>query len=90
MTTQIFDPVIVLTTINAPHRRQLTAEELAHCLRDHEAAKAACGHMSVFFGEVRPGLQTAFADLFGIDRTQLVAAAKAFSAYSGENYPLAM
>jgi len=65
------------------------AEELAGCLRDHEAAKAATGHMSSFFGEVRPELQLAFADLFGISRAQLVAAAKAFSAYSGQSYPLA-
>ena len=36
---------LVLTTINAPHRRQLSAPELADCLLDHAAAKAASGHV---------------------------------------------
>ena len=87
--TKAFDPDLVLTTINAPHRRQLTAEELAHCLRDHDAAKAAPGHMSSFFGEVEPELQLEFAHLFNITDAALIAAAKAFALYSGESYPLA-
>jgi hypothetical protein len=45
--------------------------------------------MSSFFGEVKPELQLAFADLSGITHAQLTAAAKAFSSYSGELYPLA-
>jgi hypothetical protein len=89
MTSRASDPDVVLTTINAPHRRKLTAAELARCLQDHEAARAAPGHMSSFFGEIRPELQLAFADAFGIGRAQLVASAKAFSAYSGQAYPLA-
>jgi hypothetical protein len=89
MTMQVFDPIIVLTTINAPYAKQLTAQELVRCLQDRAAAQALPGHMSSFFGEVEPELQLAFADLFGISRSQLVAAAKAFSAYSGEQYPLA-
>jgi hypothetical protein len=42
-----------------------------------------------FFGEVQPALQQSFAAQFGISGTQLVAAAKAFAAYSGASYPLA-
>jgi hypothetical protein len=79
----------VLTTVNAPHSRQLDAQEVAYCLRDHEAAKAAAGHMSSFFGDVQPELQIAFAALFDITPSELAAAAKAFSDYSGEHYPLA-
>jgi hypothetical protein len=45
--------------------------------------------MSTFFGEVSPALQSAFASQSGISGPQLVAAAKAFAAYSGESYPLA-
>jgi hypothetical protein len=79
---------IVLTTINAPHARQLSAQELAACLRDEVAAKAVPGHMSAFFGEVDPTLQLDFARQFGISRSELAASAKAFAAYSGESYSL--
>jgi hypothetical protein len=80
---------LVLTTVNAPYSQLLDAQQLAHCLVDHEAAKAVPGHMSSFFGEVKPELQEAFAELFGIPHTQLSAAATAFANYSGESYPLA-
>jgi hypothetical protein len=89
MVIEMISPALVLTTVNAPHSKQLTAQELAHCLLDHAAAKAVPGHMSSFFGEVKPDLQLAFAALFGITPAQLAAAAKAFSSYSGASYPLA-
>jgi hypothetical protein len=85
----MISPALVLTTVNAPYSKQLSAQELVHCLLDHAAAKTVLGHMSSFFGDVKPELQFAFADLFGITHAQLVAAAKAFSSYSGEPYPLA-
>lgn len=56
---------------------------------DQAAVKAMPGHMSSFFGEVKPALQQAFAELYGISKLQLVSAAKAFAGYSGESYPLA-
>jgi hypothetical protein len=80
---------LVLTTVNAPYSKQLGAEELAYCLQNTAAAKAVPGHMSSFFGEVDPSLQQAFAESFGIPKAELVSAAKAFSAFSGESYPLA-
>jgi hypothetical protein len=80
---------LVLTTINAPYAKQLSAQELAFCLLDHEKAKAVPGHMSSFFGEVSLDLQMKFAECFNITQVQLAAAAKAFSSYSGEHYPLA-
>jgi hypothetical protein len=82
-------PDLILTTVNAPYRRQLSAQELAECLLDHAKAKAAPGHMSTFFGEVDPALQADFASQFGISQVQLAASAKTFAAYSGEFYPLA-
>ena len=82
-------PDLVLATVNAPYSQQLSAQELVHCLQDQEAAKAVPGHMSSFFGDVQPELQQEFADLFGVGHEQLVAAAKAFSNYSGASYPLA-
>ena len=83
------NPSLVLTTVNAPHSRQLAAPELAQCLLDPAAARTVPGHMSVFFGEVAPALQIEFALLFGIGKPQLVTAATTFAAYSGETYPLA-
>ena len=79
---------LVLSTVNAPHREQLDALTLAHCLLDEAAARTKPGHMSCFFGEVEPALQIEFAHLFNITDTQLVSAAKAFAKYSGESYPL--
>jgi len=79
----------VLTTVNAPYSKKLTAQELLYCLLDPEAAKNVPGHMSSFFGEVKPELQSEFAAQFNLDQAQLVAAAKAFSSYSGELYPIA-
>jgi hypothetical protein len=79
----------VLTTVNAPYSRRLTAPELAYCLTHPEAAKAAPGHMSVFFGEILPERQKAFASAFKISDAELAIAAKAFAEYSGESYPLA-
>jgi hypothetical protein len=56
----------------------------------HEAAaKAVPGHMSSFFGEVEPVLQVEFAHQFNVPQEALVAAVKAFAAYSGESYALA-
>jgi hypothetical protein len=80
---------LVLTTVNAPYSKQLDAQGLAFCILHAEAAKAAPGHMSSFFGEVSPKLQMEFASAFGITKQQLTAAAKAFAVYSGESYPLA-
>ena len=82
-------PASVLTTVNASYSRKLSAQELAYCLTHPEAAKAAPGHMLVFFGEIAPELQKAFAGAFHISDAELVSAAKAFAEYSGESYPLA-
>jgi hypothetical protein len=80
---------LVLATVNAPYREKLDAQGLAHCLLDQAAAKAMPGHMSTFFGEVKPALQVEFASQFNINHAELVSAAKAFAAYSGQSYPLA-
>jgi hypothetical protein len=82
-------PTLILTTVNAPHSKQIDAQELAYCLKNQAQAKAMAGHMSVFFGEVDPVLQVGFARLFEITEPELVAAAKAFAEYSGASYPLA-
>lgn len=80
---------LVLATVNAPHSKQLSAQELVYCLLDPVEAQALPGHMSAFFGEVKPHLQYGFAHQFNVTDQQLLAAAKAFAAYSGQSYPLA-
>jgi hypothetical protein len=86
----VMSPALVLTTVNAPYGKQLSAQELADCLLNQAKAEAMPGHMSSFFGEVDPALQVDFANQFGIALPKLAAAAKAFAAYSGESYPLAV
>lgn len=82
-------PALVLTTVNAPHSKKLDAQELVYCLWHPKAAEAVPGHMSSFFGDVKPELQLQFADLFNIPHAKLIEAATAFSNYSGASYPLA-
>ena len=82
-------PALVLATVNAPYGKQLDAHELVHCIVDHAAAKAVPGHMSSFFGEIKPEWQSGFAHFYNISDAQLVEAAKSFALYSGESYPLA-
>ena len=78
---------LVLATVNAPYTRQVSAQELANCLRDHDTAKAMAAHMSSFLGDVQPDLQVEFAKEFDVSRAQLAAAARAFAAYSGGSFP---
>ena len=80
--------ISVLETINAPHREYLQAPQLAACLKDIEKSKAWAGHMSSFFGDVTPELQRSFAVANGIDGKTLIAAARAFSAWSGQAYEI--
>jgi hypothetical protein len=82
-------PALVMATVNAPYSKKLSAQDLAYCLKDAQAAKAVPGHMSSFFGDVEPEFQYEFAALFDISGAQLVEAAAAFSKYSGASYPLA-
>jgi hypothetical protein len=89
MVTQMKSPTLVLTTVNAPYSKKLDAQELVHCLLDPSSAKVACGPMSSFFGDVKPELQIAFAEMYGVSHDQLVVAAKAFAEFSGQSYPLA-
>jgi hypothetical protein len=82
-------PALVLATVNAPHSKKLDAQGLVHCLLDYDAALTKPGHMSSFFGDVKPDLQIEFAGLFGIPPATVAEAAKAFATYSGQSYPLA-
>jgi hypothetical protein len=82
-------PAVVMTTVNACHSKHLEAQELVYCLLHPAAAKSLPGHMSSFFGDVKPDLQLWFAHAHDISDDQLFSAARAFANYSGEVYPLA-
>jgi hypothetical protein len=82
-------PALVMTTVNAPYSKKLSAQELVYYLKNPQAAKDVPGHMSSFFSDVKPDFQYEFAAIFDIPSAQLVEAAKAFSKYSGASYPLA-
>lgn len=79
----------VLTTVNAPYSVALDDAALAHCLADLDAAKQHPGHVSAFLGEIPAALQIEFAAAHHIPAPDLKAFAAAFSAWSGESYPLA-
>lgn len=82
-------PASVMTTVNAPHSKKLSDATLAYYLKHPVLAVAVPGHMSAFFGDVKPDCQMAFAAAFEISDVELALAAKKFAAYSGESYPLA-
>lgn len=81
--------ISVLTTVNAPYSEQLDGVALAHCLADIDMAKQHPGHISAFFGEVPLARQVEFAAAHHIAIDELKVLANAFSAWSGESYPLA-
>ena len=81
-------PILVLTTVNAPYSKKLDALE-SPVVCSIRRRPASLRSDVVVFGEVQPELQFAFARMHGITDAQLIAAAKAFAAYSGQTYPLA-
>lgn len=85
------DPVATaLSKINAPFRAHVSADDVAACIQSVEMAQQRPGHMSSFFGELSPEIQLGFVNAMGIDRQALVAAARAFSKWSGERYEIAV
>jgi hypothetical protein len=88
-TTRMNKLATVLTTVNAPYSKKLSASELVACLQDIELAKKAAGPVSAFLSEVPLPVQEAFAYEHGIAKDDLVAFAKIFAAWSGDDYPIA-
>jgi hypothetical protein len=74
----------VLSVVNAPYSHQLTGPELARAIIDVDRRHS--GQLSSFFGEVPVESQLAFAAEYGITEKDLRAAARDFSAWSGESY----
>ena len=78
----------VLSKVNAPYSKQLSAAGLAHCLLDFELAKEYSGQVSSFFGEVPVEDQLAFAAQHEIPVASLKELASKFADWSGESYKL--
>ncbi len=79
----------MLSTVNAPYRKQLDGAGLARCLGDFDLAKAYSGQISSFLGEVPVDDQIAFAAEHGIGIEALKQLASKFGAWAGESYKLA-
>lgn len=80
--------VSVLSTVNAPHSKQLDGAGLAYCLSHIEAAKAFSGQVGSFFSEIPVADQLSFAAEFGIRPEALKALATEFGDWAGESYRL--
>lgn len=80
---------IALSSINAPHTVELSAQDVVDCILDYEKAKMWPGHMASFFGDLSPDIQIAFSKAFGLDDAIVSASADAFAAWSGQDFVLA-
>ena len=65
MTTNDGDE-LVLSTVNAPYRERIGAEELARCVRTGDLGTWKI-HVATFFADVRAGLVLSFARRHDID-----------------------
>jgi hypothetical protein len=78
--------MLVLSTVNAPYKREITVSALEECL-----AKAEPGawpvHVATFFTDVRPSLVFRFAESHGIGRSELAEAYSAMKTITGESNP---
>jgi hypothetical protein len=77
---------IVLCTVNAPYRRNITAAALEKCIATAELG-AWCVHVVTFFREVSPRLIFEFARSHGISASSLATAYRVMKASTGEQNP---
>lgn len=79
----------ILTTVNAPFAKKVTADQLAVDIADLQSAETYSGPVFAFFSEVSPDLQVAFIEEWGVDRTAVQAVALKFQEACGYELPLA-
>ena len=77
---------LVLATVNAPYRRNISAAALSKCLARAELGEWPA-HLANFFTEVEPKLILAFAASHGISRAALGRAYAAMKSATGECNP---
>ena len=77
---------LVLATVNAPYRRDITAESLAACLGTTQLDEWLA-HIANFFTDVSPNLVLAFAEFHGISATRPAQTYFAVKSKTGECNP---
>ncbi len=77
---------LVLTTVNAPYKRDIDAAALSECLARAELGEWPV-HLASFFTEVDPKLVLAFAASHGISGVALAKAYAAMKGATGERNP---
>ena len=74
---------LVLATVNAPYKRDITASTLRECLLMADAGDWLV-HVATFFTDVSPALILAFAASHGISKAKLAQAYVAVKGATGE------
>jgi len=74
---------LVLATVNAPYKREITASTLTECLLKADAGDWLV-HVATFFTDVSPALIFTFAASHGITRIKLAQAYLAMKSTTGE------
>jgi hypothetical protein len=77
---------LVLATVNAPYKREITVSILKECLVKGELGDWPV-HLASFFTDVSPNLVFGFAALHGISKSKLADAYLAMKAKTGEFNP---
>ena len=77
---------LVLATVNAPYKRDISAAALSECLVDAELGNWPV-HVATFFTDVDADLVFRFAALHGISKSGLAKAYFAMRAETGEHNP---
>jgi hypothetical protein len=77
---------LVLATVNAPYRREISASVLAGCLVQVDPGDWTV-HVATFFTDLSPGLVFNFAASRGISKSMLADAYRAVKTKTGECSP---
>jgi hypothetical protein len=77
---------LVLATVNAPFKRNISATTLGQCIAEGTIDKWSV-HIATFFTDVSPRLVLNFASHHGISRSRLLETYLAMKAKTGEQNP---
>jgi hypothetical protein len=77
---------LVLATVNAPYKREISASILAGCLAQADPGDWTV-HVATFFSDLSPGLVFGFAASHGISNSKLADAYMAIKSKTGECPP---
>lgn len=78
---------LVLSTVNAPYMRDISAAKLANCIQNAELNEWPV-HIAAFFTDISPDVVLGFARVHGISESSLWAAYLAVRSQTGERNPI--